>query len=178
MRSASIINDLWLKFRALRAVILQALEAGHSETSRDVVEPRRQQRAVAEELVRMGAARGISFQREGDILHSYRGLAKLRFLRNPTAPRDYLEPEIECAKPPPIVIPCKTVYFRGRTGEITTIKPPPSQVVGLRAVRLEAREASLRGKEVSVLEGELGKDYEMEVEPTTGIVYYVPINKE
>jgi hypothetical protein len=179
MSDQGVVQSLWLRFKTLRALIFQALEAGHSEVSRDVVEPRRQQRAVAEELVRRGAAKGISFQREGDIRHSYRGLAKLKFLRRLKAPRDYLEPEIVEDKPPPIIIPLKVARFSSKSGEIKSVTPPPpSQVIGLRAIKLESKVAAARGKEVSVLEGTLGKDYDMEVDQTTGIVYYVPIKKE
>lgn len=149
-------------FKALRAAILSCIEAGVPDTHPQLVLARQQQRLIAERLVELGAAKGIAFEREGDYHRDQLVLAR-DFERS-----DEPEPEGQ-------VIQLKTLDFMSSTGKVGTISPPKSRSVGLEALRLEGKVSSMAGKELSVLEGSFGRDYGLDRDPESGLVFYYPI---
>lgn len=156
---------LWTKFHVLRAAILGAIEAGVSDNDPRMLQARHQQRMIAEELVRIGAAKGIAFEHEGDYHREQKGMAA-RFGKQKEqkveAPRDQ-------------VVKMKPLRFQGRSGDLMAIAPPPSQVVGVEALRMEGKASSVLNRNLSALEGTLGIDYAIAKDPDSGIVFYVPL---
>lgn len=161
------------KFQALRTAILSYLAEGIPERDWRIVQARHQQRMIAEEIVRQGGAKGIAFEREGDYHIGQKHAAKF-YGRRIMKIDDGLERPDEVT-PPARIVPLRSLDFLSATGEVKRIRPAPSQVVGTRSIAMEGKASSALGRELSVLEGNLGIDYEMGKDRESGIVYYVPI---
>ena len=175
------IFDLRVKFEAYKAIINSMIYAGVSDNDEQIVLARHDQRMIAEELNRIDpAVKGIAMRREGDLKAVQRGMAKRFGITTSSRPQedlDYeegLKPAGE-GKPPAQVVKLRTLYFQSEAGEILTINPQPSTVVGLESLRMEGKASSIKGRTLSVLEGSIGVDYEFDKDPESEIEFYVAI---
>lgn len=163
------------KFLALRAAILSYLSRGVPDTDHRIIQARHQQRMTAEEMVRKGYAKGVAFEREGDYHREQRMLARLFDRKVIVTPRPREELDLAEGEPAPQIVHLKPLSFRGENGMNQRISPPKSQAVGLRALRMEAKVASSLNRDLSALEGRIGVDYEIDVDPESGITFYRPL---
>lgn len=164
-------HGLWVKFYALRASILATLEAGVDDNDPRIVQARQQQRLVAEQLTREGHAKGIAFEREGDLHRDQQAMARVFDQMPPTIAAQ----EHDRGKPPVQVIRLKALRFKMTSGRIGVIAPPPNQVIGIETLRAESRAATLHNRPESAMEGKAGVDYEVGQDPDSKITMYTPI---
>jgi len=158
---------LWTEFKALRAAIRGYLHDGVPETDPRILQARQQQRRVAERMVKIGAARGISFQREGDLsIEQHQGNRTI-----------IVPPLAESDQPSPRIVKLDTLYIDARQPDLDGSKGhgDPSGLAGTDALRRENQVASRLGRPLAHIEGVLGVDYELKRDDDLGITYYVPL---
>jgi len=180
-KASSEAFNAWTRLHALRALILSLQHEGVSDSDIKMVQARQQQRVVAEDLVRMGEAKGIILDgREGDRNWFQRAkikiFGKVQSLVTSSQPQELLD--LEEGKPPPQIIKMKSLSFMTEAGVIEAGTPQPSQTVALESLSIEGKTGRLLNRNQSVLEGTLGVDYVYDHDPDSGETFYVPITRK